>query len=351
MKKQIYDRLIIYYFSGTGNAYNTALYISDEAKTSGIHVEIFNISNMERVDIPNENSLVGFISPTHGFHFPEITRKFIKQFPTSNNCSAFVVNTRAGTRIGNKTIVGLSGVLHYWSFFYLKRKGFKIVGLFPVDLPSNWISIHPAFRKSGTEIIYQNAEPKIKKFAKKIIEGGTNFRAVYDLIQDILVSPISVLYILFGKYFFAKSFIASSKCNNCNRCIDNCPIHAIKEIDGRKYWTLKCESCMQCMNDCPQKSIETAHGFMLLTFGATSLFLWYIINLLLTILPFDSWKWLQDRNIQFWMKSFLIIPFLFAGYRVMHWLLRFTIFERFFVFTSLTQYKFWGRYKSPKTQK
>jgi ferredoxin/flavodoxin len=352
MKTQVYDSILIYYFSGTGNAKKTALWIKDEAKKIELEIKLFNIAkiDIQKIQKPTDNTLIGFISPTHGFHFPEIMRKFIKKFPKSNSCNVFVMNTRAGTRIGNKTINGLSGVLHYWSSIILNRKGYKIVGLFPIDLPSNWISIHPAISKKGTELIFKTVEPKVRQFAKEILNGKRNYKAlsIYNIIQDIIISPISILYIWFGKYFFSKSFIASSDCDMCGICEKTCPVQAIKQVDSRMFWTYKCESCMKCMNNCPQKAIETAHGFIIVLWIFTSFFVGYVISQLLNFPYFENWQLLQNENIKTLIVSLAIFPFLFIGYRIMHWLMRVKIFERFFVLTSLTKYKFWGRYKIPK---
>lgn len=343
--------VIIYYFSGTGNARNTALWIRDEAKEAGVDVKLFNIAKISKHEVPapKENSLIGFISPTHGFHFPGIMRTFIKQFPKSTNGCAFVMNTRAGIRIGKRIIGGISGVLHFWSSIILREKGFKIVGLFPVDLPSNWISIHPAIGKKGTRLIYGHIEPKVREFAKTILNGNRNYQALSlrNIILDTIISPVSLGYILVGKFLFSKTYIATSACNNCGICDKTCPVQAIKEVDGRKFWTSKCESCMQCMNACPQKAIETAHGFIVLIWFVTSLAVRFLIGLLLKSSYLQDWNWLQNEGVVFGLKSILIFPILFFGYGIMHWLMRYKLFEHLFVWTSLTKLKFWGRYKAP----
>jgi len=345
-----FEKLLIYYFSGTGNAKNTALWVADEARKAGLTAELFNIAklNSQEITKPSKNTLIGFISPTHGFHFPAIMRKFIKTFPKSDNYSAFIINTRAGIRIGNKTIGGLSGALHYWSSIVLILKGYKIVGLFPVDLPSNWISLHPAIRKDGVELIYKSVEPKVRKFSKDIINNKKNYRALYDIIQDIIISPISILYLFFAQYFFAKSFIASSACDNCRICENVCPVKAIKQVNNRMYWTYKCESCMKCVGECPKKAIQTAHGFIFITCLLTSLSIGFLITQLLNYQFFEDYLWLQNKYIITLINSFAIFPFLFIGYRLMHYSMKFRFFERIFVLSSLTRFKFWGRYKSPK---
>ena len=342
-----YNKVIIYYFSGTGNAKNTALWIGDEAQKNGVDFDVISIDKVNISDIPKpeENSLIGFCSPTHGFHFPAIMRKFIFNFPKVNNCDAFVVNTRAGLRVGKVFLPGLSGVVHYWSSIVLLQKGFKIVGLQAFDLPSNWLFLHPAVRKKGVDLMYKRIEPKVRKFANNIINGKRVYRAFIDIVQDLLISPIALLYKYFGKYFFAKSFISSSDCDNCSICKKVCPVGAIEEVDGRMYWTYKCESCMRCMNKCPKRAIETAHGFIFFVGIISSLLLGYALNKVLSIPALENIQWLQNDTASFIIISLFIFPFLFLAYRIMHWLLRYKFFERIVVYTSLSKFKFWGRYK------
>ena len=105
-------------------------------------------------------------------------RTFIKRFPKASNCSAFIANTRAGLRVGKVFLPGISGVLHYWSSLILIRKGFKIVGLYPVDLPSNWLSLHPTVRKNGIELMYQRIQPKVRRFAAKNLRGENKLQSL-----------------------------------------------------------------------------------------------------------------------------------------------------------------------------
>lgn len=346
----IFKKVVIYFFSGTGNAKNVAFWIADEFKNSQIAVEIFDISKIDKIkiSIPEENSLIGFCSPTHGFHFPEIMRNFIHNFPKVSNCAAFIVNTRGGLRIGRIFTPGLSGLVHYWSSLRLILKGFKIIGLLPVDLPSNWLFLHPTVRKKGIFLIYQHAEPKVRKFANKIIAGKRVYRALYDIIQDSIAALISIGYILIGQYFLAKSFISTSACDDCGLCEKNCPVSAIKKVNNRMFWTYKCESCMKCMNECPQKAIEIAHGFVILVGIITSIVLGFAINQLLSIQAFEDWQWLENKTIRFTFWSVLSIPILFFSYRITHRLMKYKFFEFIVKYTSFSKYRFWGRYK-PKS--
>jgi hypothetical protein len=62
-----YDQLIIYYFSGTGNARNASKWITNLAEKQGIKTRLINIDRFEKIEYPNlsTRTLIGFCSPTH----------------------------------------------------------------------------------------------------------------------------------------------------------------------------------------------------------------------------------------------------------------------------------------------
>lgn len=329
----------IFYFSGTGNAKKIAKWFSECAIKKRIICKILDISKIGSGNIIiNPKALIIIISPIHGFNYPKITLDFIKKFPDGKN-KIVLMNTRAGARIGNFVTPGLTGIAFLISTIILKFKGNKIVGQIPFDMPSNWISIHPALREKSIKILHQKNYNKVVKHAEKIFVGKRDFIALRDIIQDIIIAPISFLYYLVGRYAFAKTFYASDKCDNCELCIKECPVKAIINISGRPYWTLKCESCMKCMNNCPQRAIETAHGLFVMIL---------IIGLILnSFIPYDF----IEKNIfvdfgGFVIKNIIFISLLLAFYRIQHIFLNKKIFAQIIAQTSLTYYKFWGRYKS-----
>ena len=261
-----YSEILIFYFSGTGNSKKVAEWFSELAIKRNIVCRIYDISKTEisALEPFNNNSLIIIISPVHGFNYPKITLRFIKNFPTGKN-KVVLMNTRAGMKIGSFITPGLTGIAFLFSSLLLKGKGYKIVGQIPFDMPSNWISIHPALNKGTVRFIHQKNYSRVKKHANKIFSGNKDFLALRDLIQDILIAPVSLGYYLLGRYVFAKTFYASYKCDNCGNCIKQCPVKAINSINDHPYWTFKCESCMKCMNSCPKRAIETAHGLFALT--------------------------------------------------------------------------------------
>lgn len=335
-----YSKILLFYFSGTGNSKQVAKWISEFAETKSIDCQLYDISktDLSQLETVDPDALIIIISPIHGFNYPKITLDFIRRFPAGEN-KIVLMNTRAGMKIGSFVTPGLTGIAFMVSSLILKLKGYKIVGQIPFDMPSNWISLHPALRENAVKFIHKKIYSRVKKHTEKIFSGKNDFLALRDLVQDILISPISVAYYLVGRFALAKTFYASYKCDNCDVCIKQCPVQAIQKINNHPYWTFKCESCMKCMNSCPKRAIETAHGLFTITVFLNS------TSSTLILTPFLQENILND-SIRYITVNLLFLTLLWVFYKAQHLLVRKNFVGKAITLTSLTYYKFWGRYKS-----
>ena len=334
------QKVIVFYFSGTGNAKRIALWFSEFATKKEFDCKVYDIAKCDIKNIFsfNENALILIVSPTHGFNFPKITIDFICNFPKCKN-RVVLINTRAGMKIGKFITPGLTGIALMLSSFILKNKGYKIVGQIPFDMPSNWLSIHPSLNERTVKYLHQKNYTRVEKHSNKIFSGQCDFLAYRDLIQDILISPIALAYFLIGRFVLAKSFYASADCDSCGSCIKECPVKAIRMVNNHPFWSFKCESCMHCMNTCHKRAVETAHGLIVIvsilsSFGVTIL--------LQSILQLE----IESLFIRFIIGSVLFIVILWIMYYLQHLLMRYRIISKLVSLTSLTHFKFWGRYKS-----
>lgn len=339
-----YKKLTIYFFSGTGNSKVVSKWLSEVAMENQIATKVINIAQLDRhsIEAPEPDSLIAFVSPVHGFNYPPIVLHFILHFPQGNN-KVLLLNTRAGMLIGKFITPGLSGIAFYLAALILIIKGYSIKSMFPVDLPSNWLSIHPGLNKKTVQYMHERNKTLVVNFAENAIIGKSYFKGMYEIIQDVLVSPISLGYYFIGRFVFAKTFYASSDCNKCDLCEKSCPVNAIIKIDNRHFWTFNCESCMKCMSNCPKKAIETAHGFII------SVGLFYNSILLLLFYKYFNLYFFEIENniFKFTIESILFLGLLAISYKTIHYLMKYKFIERIMVYTSLTKFKFWGnRYKS-----
>jgi ferredoxin len=251
------------------------------------------------------------------------------------------MNTRAGGMFFRWFTPGASGLALWVPLLVLLLKGFGISGLRPLDMPSNWISIHPGLPASWVNKISARCKTIAEDFIESLIDGKKVFRrAIIDIPIDILLAPIAFLYYFIGRFFLAKTFIYSEGCNECRICGENCPVSAIKFKDNKPFWSYNCESCMRCVNICPHKAIQCSH--LLFTIAII------ISNFDLAILVsryFDIFPALSKGYSGFIIDSILALSMFFIVYRLAHKFLAVKLINKIFKYTSLTNY--WSRYRAP----
>ena len=343
--------IYIYYISGTGNAKASSEWIADEARKRGVKVVVQQIDRLEGIVFPepSEDLLIGFAFPTHGFNAAPIMLRFLTAFPKGLGRNIFLLNTRAGMKLSKIFTPGMSGVALILPAFILRMKGYKCIAYRPVDLPSNWIPLHPGIKKRVIDSIFIRCERIVREFARKLMDGKKVYLGLYSLPFDILISPIAFGYYVAGRFFLSKTFIASYNCTNCGLCIRECPTESIKLLNNRPYWKLTCESCMRCLNHCPEKAIEAAHG--------VAIGFWFIITIVNTQIIVLLIRLLNIQPDAIWFKIFtqvlslgctILIPA--ALYIMVHYSMGFRPMKYLVRFTSLTALPFWKRY-FPKGKK
>ena len=350
-----YKNAIIWYFSGTGNARFAANQIQANFQEKGLLTKVYNIADKESIlASTGKDTMVGFCYPTHGFNAPPIVVKFVRNFPKGNS-DLFLLNTRAGLKLSKLHIAGLGGIALWLPALLLWIKGYRPIGFRPLDMPSNWISLHPGLRKQAVTSIRKTCTQTLANFSNRIMQGKPVLNGLLWTPLDLLVLPISILYYWYCRFALAKTFYANYKCNNCNLCIDDCPVQAIIEKNGRAFWTAKCESCMHCMNVCPHRAIDIAHVYLFLLWWVAFSFVPYLLIKLLAetglaSVAFTNLFTISTVDIIIMIASLGVV---YIGYALLHQLLGVKIINKIITFTSLTHYKWWRRYylKLPKTVK
>lgn len=86
---KLYKRLILYYFTGTGNTLKAGKWICEEAEKMDISTSMHLIDKDSKVDYCEIDSktLIGFLAPTHGFSIAPAMLRFIFKFPSNVSSS------------------------------------------------------------------------------------------------------------------------------------------------------------------------------------------------------------------------------------------------------------------------
>lgn len=334
----------IYYFSGTGNSFRVANWAKETIEAEGWDASIQPMDNPRSV--PASLDLLGLVFPTHGFTAPWHVIYFALRLPRLTGTPVFVTPTRAGIKIG-VYLPGMEGTAGYLLALILARKGCRIRGSIGIDMPSNWLSLHWGLNKANAAGIIDRAQPKTVGFVQKIMQGRRVFGGIIPLILGLLLAPISFLYLIKGRFFLAKLFFASYKCNGCGLCAEMCPTGSVTMKGGRPYWSLTCESCMRCMGFCPQQAVEASQPLaVMLSFIAGIPAGFYLLQSAGSLLPQAD-----VLNVSWFKPVVNYLYFLISisvTYVIFDRLIKIPLINKLFTWTTFTH--IYRRYHEPSTR-
>lgn len=321
--------------------------MAEQARLLGVEAAADSIDFSAKPGLPAAGDLVGFVFPVHGFTTISAMLHFVWRFPRGNrSVSVFTAAATGGCRIGPVKVPGWEGSGLYLPLLVLWLKGYRCAGALPMrSTPENWTALVPACREADCRSMMEATHVEALSFVREMLAGRRVFRGKVSLLFGIIALPASVLYLCFARFFLAKMFFASSRCNGCGLCAQGCPLSAIAMKRGRPYWKLQCESCMRCMNYCPQRAIQASQllALLFLIFGAGRL-AGASTSLLKGCLGGRFAEWTG------WLLSLpLSILVLVAVYRLWFFLLGWRPFNLFFEYTTLTRW--FRRYREPDTRR
>jgi Pyruvate/2-oxoacid:ferredoxin oxidoreductase delta subunit len=345
-----YRECAFFVFTGTGNSLRMARRMADAAERNGVPARVsFLTDRPARNATVDPATLVGLFTPTHGFTAPWRVIYFAARMPRGRGAHAFIVATRAGTKIGRVFLPGMEGTAGYLVAAILALKGYRVRGVTGIDMPSNWTALHPGFSEASARAIIERAGPVADGFIDAIIAGRRRFKGLVCLALGILLAPISAGYLLYGRFMLSKLFFADNRCNSCGICARDCPNHAIWMLGKRRprpFWTFACESCMRCMGYCPKEAVQAGHSWAVILYFITVIpFAQYLLNAAVAYLPFTeairgTWG-MQVIQYPFFLVSLM-------GAYALFWLVtRIPAVNAVFAYTTLT--RAYRRYHEPDT--
>ena len=351
-----YDDVALYYMSGTGNTYRASQWIADEARAQGAEVVLEPIERAEPAEqiTPGPDQLIGLLMPTHGFTAPWYMIKFAARLPRGEGTHAFCLATRAGMKLGPLVTPGISGSATLLIALLLLIRGYAVRGATALEMPSNWLQVHPGFSEKSARFILGKMKPRALRFARRVFDGRRCWPPVnttYDVVQSIIWFPVVLGYLAYGRMFFAKMFHANNRCNGCGLCVSYCPCQGVELRGGPErplpFWTFHCESCNRCVAFCAQRAIETSYSW---TVAATVLAVPFV-------LPLFGWppalsRWVFGSTAALLAWGALVIAswyfLLFPAYALFIRAIRNRRINDLFTYTNLTH--LYRRYKEPDTR-
>ena len=338
----------VYQFSGTGNTRHAAGWLVDEAAARGLAARSVDLKHARDAPLPSPDDMVGIATPVHGFTAPWHVIRFASRIPRGRGSRAFVMTTRAGLAFGRFLLPGIGGTSTFLLALILWLRGYRVGGVMSVDMPSNWFSLHPIQRPHTHRRIVDASELRVRAFARRLLDDRRVWvtrNNLYELVWGLALVPVSLGYLLMGRFFLAKLFFANRRCDGCGGCVKSCPVGAVRLVGRRSpkpYWTFDCESCMRCASVCPHNAIEAGQSwgialYFLVTLPVGAMLLDGLAKRVPALAPLSGGPVGPLLDVAYTYAA------LFLAYPLFHLALRLPIVNELFARTTFTHY--WGRHR------
>ena len=231
------NRIMILYFSGTGNSLAIARKIAE-----AINDQVLPLTEAVQQDLTNEQR-IGLVFPTYDFNLPPAMPEMVSRLNISPKSYVFTVVT-CGSMVGN-----CIWVLRR----LLREKGIELAYSHKVSVPDN-----------SALAFGRNPNKQLKKFERVPARMEQIISELQAESHTLHYSWFSLLSWLLGRPAIEKGMIHClgpkvnpDKCTGCNTCVRVCPLGNIDLKDKKAIIGDNCTVCLACVHACPQQAIRT----------------------------------------------------------------------------------------------
>jgi len=230
------DKIIIYYFSATGNSLNAAALIASQ----------YNQSKLQKISRSNINehpddTIVGFVFPVYMGGIPGIVDTFLKNFPFRQDVYYFSVATYYTYKGRALSVVDK----------ILNNKGVRLSYANYIPTVGNCLKEYEVAGEKRPHLLERANKVTLQIAAdirhKEIKQTQKNCNASEKLHKGV--------FNIFFKDTY-KKFILDDSCISCGLCTKVCPVENISLRDSKPQWGSDCEACHACIHWCPKQAIN-----------------------------------------------------------------------------------------------
>ena len=243
-------KILAFYFSGTGNTAFIVNQLKASFAKNKVDMEIINIENFEQADEEKIASAdyVLFAYPVYGAMAPMIMWRFIKQI-------AALLEDKQAIVIANQMLFSGDGGSYLARI--LRKCHAQIVAIEHFKMPTNLSDVKIFRVKNGEQAkaLTLKVEQQIDLFCSDFVKGIRFKRG--DGAGSILLGSLLRIPFSKGERKWVKNVkINENKCTLCGKCESDCPVEALRLVDGRVSQVADCTLCYRCVNRCPESAIS-----------------------------------------------------------------------------------------------
>jgi flavodoxin/ferredoxin len=252
-------KVVIYYFSGTGNTWWLSSQLEQKLSNKGYHVACHSVETLDSAEVGAESHDADYIIfgfPVYGSTAPRPMLHFIKQFPKAMTNQKVVV-------FGTHALA--SGDTAYHISKMLSQKGYTIKQTLHFTMMTNLhipkFKLFPPKNDARTYQRHQNILPKLEKVVQAITEdknillGNNPFGLLLGSLQRKHVDKLI--------HTASRDFeVEPTRCIHCNKCVRLCPVQNIEQNKTSYTFKNHCVLCMRCYSQCPTSAIINGKASM-----------------------------------------------------------------------------------------
>lgn len=240
-------RQMIFYFSGTGNSYAVARFLSE--RVGGPLVDIAQaIKKNEMEYFLKDEEKLGFVFPVYAWAPPKMVLEFVNKVILHCEAPPYTFGICTCGQSAGKAMRIFEEALY--------KKATTLNSGFSVVMPDNYILMFPVDSIAKQREILQQAQETMERIAWAI-QGQKQgfFRVKEGKGGRFFTSIVHPMFQRFGTK--TKPFYATEDCIGCGLCEKVCTDACIQTKDGYPVWTKEtCNMCLACINRCPQGAIQ-----------------------------------------------------------------------------------------------
>ncbi len=238
-------KILLYFFSGTGNTLFVSNAFASEISKYGIATEIIPLPSPVPEKIPDDTVLcIAF--PVYSQTAPPFICDWLRSLPETKKGTPVIIIS---------TLAGFSGLVKGPFHYLLKKKGYSPLAVREFIMPPNFI--HQYSDENRNAKIRERVKPAIANFAKEVAEGNAKWPPLPSFL-NVFQFMAEKMFRNCGSGWLGKGFKADkNKCTRCGLCIKLCPLKNISAgTEGFPAWSNKCQQCLRCINYCPANAID-----------------------------------------------------------------------------------------------
>jgi ferredoxin len=251
-------RLLLLYFSGTGNTDYVAHYLARRLEAAPVELELRSIEWQPPGDVLGFD-LLAFGFPVYAGDSPGFVQSYLEKLPPGAGRGAFVFCTK-GAYAASAVRLNLQR---------LAMRGYVPLGGGDVIMPgTDGLSMIPKDSWPARKAMHKDYDQlqdadhlaeQMGSLLSELAEGRPVGACQMPLPARSKMAPSDRLWAFLYKATenWARSRLhADAQCEGCGLCARICPVGNVAVRDGHAQFGDHCVLCLRCLHACPQEAIQ-----------------------------------------------------------------------------------------------